>query len=223
MRTQCYDGSFELSYDDGVVRVVTVPSVDADPPVYYRLQAEVGFECTNPKCLSGIPPVLPEVPCTIEIQMPAEVQMLPGGQQVLLAGAGDSRISIPIFNVSAVPHAARPAWNEKRPVGRRPDVEVADVEVDHEECDDLHRYRKDAGYPDDARSVGMAFHVYKIKDAPDELDVLKGKQIALPIPVRIPASNQMAWPPAPITGLRSVDSDVLDPRTDPARGAISRR
>lgn len=204
VRTQWDDGSFELSYDGGVIRVGAVSSADADLPTdCYLLQALVGFECTNPKCLSGIPPVLPGVPCTIEVQMPAEVQTLSGGQQVLVAGADDSRISIPIFDVPLVLHTARPTRNERRSAGRRPDVEIADVEVDHEECDALHRYRNDAGYPDAARSIGMAFHVYEITDAPVELDALKGKQIALPVPVRVPASNRM-----PIGGALLVKSSA---------------
>lgn len=98
------DGSLvELTYDD-VIRVLPSSSSSvASSDSYHVLEGQIvtALSCTDPKCISGTPPLRASVPLMIEVQKPTEIiaPML-GGPECLVAGANGSRISIPIFDAS---------------------------------------------------------------------------------------------------------------------------
>jgi hypothetical protein len=90
----------ELSYD-GVIRVL--PGSIPDPTRttdYIALQGITTFTCTDPKCVSGTPPLRSGVQCSVAVQKPAGVEAESGGATYLYVGANGSRTQIPIFNVS---------------------------------------------------------------------------------------------------------------------------
>jgi hypothetical protein len=98
------DGSLvELAYDD-VIRVLPSASSGAASSDSHHLlegQSVTAFSCTDPKCISGTPPLKAGDPLTIEVQKPTEIIVpMPGGPACLLAGANGSQISIPIFDAS---------------------------------------------------------------------------------------------------------------------------
>jgi hypothetical protein len=96
--TQRGDGSPALSYD-GMVYVRTNLG-DADlQEGYSLLQARnaIAFDCSNPRCISGTPPLVATASFSIEVQMPFAFAMS-GDQQVLLIGA--TGVAVPIIDSS---------------------------------------------------------------------------------------------------------------------------
>jgi hypothetical protein len=118
------DGSLvELTYDD-VIRVLPSQSCSVASSDSYHLlegQSVIAFSCTDPKCLSGTPPLKAGGPLTIEVQKPTEViAPMRGGPECLVAGSNGSQISIPIFDASIGADKAlcnALSWYRKR-VGR---------------------------------------------------------------------------------------------------------
>jgi len=149
------DSLAELRYDD-VVRVRRDSTPGGQPlGGAQRLLVQggpIGLTCTEPKCLSGVPPVAPGTPCSIEIQMPMLVTPA-DGRLVLLAGANNAKIRMPVLDAPADDDALCGALSDYRALARM------------RGC--------------------VAFHIYVVLDVleANELAGLKGKLIALPIPM----------------------------------------